>query len=95
MDREIAKVFRPDRTMLRRQLFVNGFTSAKNLLTPGTPRCTHMGCALKWNRQEHSWDCPCHGSRFERGGAVINDPAQSPLYEKAKETRDETDQTKA
>ena len=95
MDREIAKVFRPDRTMLRRQLFVNGFTSAKNLLTPGTPRCTHMGCALKWNRQEHSWDCPCHGSRFERDGAVINDPAQSPLYEKAKETRDETDQTKA
>lgn len=79
MDRDIAKVFRPNRSMLKGQLFVNGFMSAKHLLTPTAPRCTHMGCALKWNQQEHSWDCPCHGSRFERDGAVINDPAQKPL----------------
>lgn len=76
MDREISKVFRPDRSMLRKQFFINGFEAAKNLLTPTAPRCTHMGCALKWNRQEHSWDCPCHGSRFGREGAVINEPAQ-------------------
>lgn len=86
MDQEISKVFRPDRSMLRKQLFVNSFESAKNLLTPTTPRCTHMGCALKWNRQEHSWDCPCHGSRFERDGAVINDPAQRPLGSKKGES---------
>ncbi len=79
MDPALSKGFRPGRSMLRRQLFVNGFSAAKNLLTPTTPRCTHMGCALKWNRQEQSWDCPCHGSRFAEDGSVINDPAQQPL----------------
>lgn len=87
MDPALSKVFRPDRTMLRRQLFVNGFSAAKNLLTPTAPRCTHMGCALKWNRQEQSWDCPCHGSRFARDGSVINDPAQRPLKLKKGEER--------
>lgn len=41
--------------------------------------CTHMGCTLKWNRAETSWDCPCHGSRFDRDGAVLNGPAVRPL----------------
>lgn len=39
-------------------------------------RCPHMGCQLVWNSEEKSWDCPCHGSRFEEGGAVIDNPAQ-------------------
>ena len=46
-----------------------------NLLTPTAPRCPHMGCALKYNRQEHSWDCPCHGSRFAEDGRVLDGPA--------------------
>lgn len=37
--------------------------------------CTHMGCTLQWNRAETSWDCPCHGSRFDREGAVLEGPA--------------------
>ncbi len=40
-------------------------------------RCSHMGCALKWNPAEHSWDCPCHGSRFTADGSVLDGPAQS------------------
>ena len=74
-----ADVFSPSRTMLRSQLFINGFEAAANLLTPTKPRCPHMGCALKWNPQEHSWDCPCHGSRFAKNGSLLDNPATGNL----------------
>ncbi|MDY4542622.1 MAG: Rieske 2Fe-2S domain-containing protein [Candidatus Ventricola sp.] len=38
-----------------------------------------MGCALKWNLQEHTWDCACHGSRFTREGKLISGPAAGDL----------------
>ncbi|MBE6992000.1 MAG: FAD-dependent oxidoreductase [Ruminococcaceae bacterium] len=70
-----ADVFSPSRSILRTQLFVNGGESAVNLLTPSKKRCPHLGCALKWNPHEHSWDCPCHGSRFTETGKLIDNPA--------------------
>lgn len=70
-----AKVFAPHRTVMRPQLAINIGESAFNLLTPTAPRCPHMGCALKYNRQEHSWDCPCHGSRFAEDGRLLDGPA--------------------
>lgn len=42
-------------------------------------RCTHMGGRLVWNPQERSWDCPCHGSRFDGEGKVLDGPAQKNL----------------
>lgn len=70
-----AEVFNPSRSILKPQLFINGCESTVNLLTPTVPRCPHMGCALKWNKTENTWDCPCHGSRFEKNGDLIDNPA--------------------
>ena len=72
---DYAAVFSPSRSILRPQLAVNSFESLVGLLTPTAPRCPHLGCALKYNPDEHSWDCPCHGSRFTESGKLIDNPA--------------------
>ena len=74
-----ATLFYPSRSILHPQLAVNGFEAVKNLLTFTTKRCPHLGCALKWNPVEHTWDCPCHGSRFEENGTLIDNPATGDL----------------
>ncbi len=72
-------VFSPSRTILRPQLAANAAEAIVNLLTPTVRRCTHLGCALKWNPDERTWDCPCHGSRFEENGKLIDNPATGDL----------------
>jgi glycine/D-amino acid oxidase-like deaminating enzyme/nitrite reductase/ring-hydroxylating ferredoxin subunit len=46
------------------------------------PVCAHMHCPLQWNPEEHTWDCPCHGSRYDKDGKVIENPACHPLEHK-------------
>lgn len=76
---DFAEVFTPRRNIFKPQLFVNGLETTINLLTPTKKRCPHLGCALKWNEEEQSWDCPCHGSRFSAEGRLIDNPALKPL----------------
>ena len=83
-----AEIFSPSRRMYKPQLLDNALEAAKHLLTPTAPRCPHMGCALKWNPQERSWDCPCHGSRFGQDGSLLDNPAKKGLKRKQRHNRD-------
>ena len=55
------------------------YKDEKGQLYPVQIRCPHLGCQLEWNPDERSWDCPCHGSRFDRFGNLISGPAQENL----------------
>jgi glycine/D-amino acid oxidase-like deaminating enzyme len=78
-ENDYADLFSPSRSILRPQLACNAMEAVKSLLTFTKPRCPHMGCALHWNQQEHSWDCPCHGSRFTKDGKLLDNPATDDL----------------
>ncbi len=82
-----APAFSPSRSILRPQLAINAAESIVGLLTPSAPRCPHLGCALKYNPQEHSWDCSCHGSRFTKDGQLIDNPATADKIIVEKNTR--------
>ncbi len=77
-----AELYDPSRSILKQQLIVNAFEAVTNLLTPTAKRCPHLGCALKWNSAEHTWDCPCHGSRFDCKGQVLDNPANGNIKKK-------------
>lgn len=74
-ENEYEELFSPQRKIVHPQLLVNGIETTVNFLTPTVRRCPHLGCALKWNKYENTWDCPCHGSRFEENGKLIDNPA--------------------
>lgn len=74
-----AEVFSPSRNMIKPQLFVNLGETTVNLIGFSKKRCSHLGCRLKWNNTEHTWDCPCHGSRFSEGGELLDNPANRNL----------------
>lgn len=56
---------------------VKGFTTDQ--IASDAPICSHLGCKLTWNPEEESWDCPCHGSRFDKKGRILSNPTQKPL----------------
>ena len=70
-----TEIFSPSRSIIRPQLAINVCETVINQLTPTVPRCPHLGCALKYNPYERSWDCPCHGSRFTEDKKLIDNPA--------------------
>ncbi len=83
-----ADIFSPQRhftAQAAKELAVHGAHTvkglAKHLLPAGSeeiiPNCPHMGCRLEWNPDEESYDCPCHGFRFDREGHLLEGPAQT------------------
>lgn len=75
-ENRFAPVFSPTRNIFRTQLLSNMGAAVTDLIYPSTKRCPHMGCSLHWNEEERSWDCPCHGSRFDENGRLIDNPAK-------------------
>ncbi|MCL2213085.1 MAG: FAD-dependent oxidoreductase [Oscillospiraceae bacterium] len=73
---EKRNIYRPNRSIFTSQLPKNIGSAVVGLASVGGPRCTHMGCKLKYNAAEKSWDCPCHGSRYGCSGEVLNNPAK-------------------
>ncbi|HYG65040.1 MAG TPA: FAD-dependent oxidoreductase, partial [Thermoanaerobaculia bacterium] len=57
------------------------YRDANGVLHERLAVCTHLGCIVSWNTSEKTWDCPCHGSRFDRFGKVLNGPANRDLAE--------------
>lgn len=70
---------KPNRFWIKKKLFKNIKTSFKNLINFKTPRCSHMGCALVYNKKEHIWECPCHGSIYNSEKEVKEGPAQKDI----------------
>ena len=61
---------------------VAAFRDEAGTLHALSPTCTHLGCRVSFNTAERSWDCPCHGSRFDLDGHVIQGPATKDLLPK-------------
>ena len=88
---DYADLFSPQRSMLTPQLPLNIGESVLGLIAPSTKRCPHLGCALKWNSAERTWDCPCHGSRFTEKGQLIDNPSTDDLKQQIKKVGISTD----
>lgn len=78
-ENKYSKLFSPSRSILHGQLAINTFEALCGWLSFTKKRCPHLGCGLKWNKYEHTWDCSCHGSRFDKDGNVLNNPANENL----------------
>ncbi len=77
-ENKYCQVFSPSRSIFRKQLLINIGESANGLVGFSKKRCTHLGCKLEWNNFEKSWDCSCHGSRFDKDGNILDGPANKP-----------------
>lgn len=76
----VADIKLDDGCIVRRGLTkIAAYRDGQGVLHERQAICPHLGCVVAWNSTEQSWDCPCHGSRFDKFGSVINGPANSDL----------------
>jgi nitrite reductase/ring-hydroxylating ferredoxin subunit len=80
--------------VLRRGLSkVAAYRDEQGILHKRSAVCPHLGCIVDWNDADKTWDCPCHGSRFDRHGRVINGPANHDLSRSATRRQQEVQAT--
>lgn len=72
-----ASLFDPNRPVPVFPLIKNVGIAVWNLIKP-QKRCTHLGCALYYNKEEHAYECPCHGTKYDSEGNVVFNPATKP-----------------
>lgn len=84
-----AEVFSPQRLLIKagiKDFIVDVGESiwglTKGIFAAKGKKCGHMGCALVWNEDEGTWDCPCHGSRYTDKGELIDNPAQIDIMDR-------------
>jgi glycine/D-amino acid oxidase-like deaminating enzyme/nitrite reductase/ring-hydroxylating ferredoxin subunit len=79
---DVEQIAKDDGAVIRRgAVKVAVYRDATGAVHERSAICPHLGCIVAWNTAEKTWDCPCHGSRFDRFGAVINGPANVDLPE--------------
>ena len=76
----LAKLLGPSRPLQGKQLIVNSGESVLHLVKPTAPRCRHLGCALNWNESLQRWECPCHGSLYDKEGRCLEGPSTKNLF---------------
>jgi Rieske Fe-S protein len=78
--RDVADIPAGEGRVIRRGAHkIAAFKAADGTVHECSAVCTHMKCIVDWNTAEKSWDCPCHGSRFDPYGKVIGGPASADL----------------
>ena len=78
----VAEIARGEGAIVRRGISkIAVYRDGRGAVHERSAVCPHLGCVVHWNGAEKTWDCPCHGSRFDPKGSVIAGPANSPLAE--------------
>lgn len=78
---DVADIDPHNGAIMRRGLHkIAVYRDAQGQLHAFSASCPHLGCVVSWNRAEQSWDCPCHGSRFDATGHLISGPANTDLH---------------
>lgn len=79
LDSKYKEIFSTSRKALGKPLFENVKTAIKNLISIKRPRCSHLGCRLHYNSVDNTYECMCHGSKYDKSGKLIETPAQKDI----------------
>ena len=78
-DNKFKELFSPQRKMKIKPLLSNIGSAVVGLVSLKTKRCKHLGCALNFNEVDQTYECPCHGSKYDKDGNIIDTPTQKAI----------------